>query len=138
MLRNSIASWLDPKSPIGRNEYGIGQFVALMLAGALLRPIDSVMLQNRSSVSIALVLVGATVVLSLMSLLAAKRLSDVGWSRYWTLTMLGPTLMYALLAVGRFNPGFLRAALIPVGLLLVLGGALIVALLVMPSKSNTS
>ena len=138
MLRNSIASWLDPKSPIGRNEYGIGQVVALMLAGALLRPIDSVMLQNRSSVSIALVLVGATVVLSLMSLLAAKRLSDVGWSRYWTLTMLEPTLMYALLAVGRSNPGFLRAALIPVGLLLVLGGALIVALLVMPSKSNTS
>lgn len=138
MLRNSIASWLDPKSPIGRNEYGIGQVVALMLAGALLRPIDSVMLQNRSSVSIALVLVGATVVLSLMSLLAAKRLSDVGWSRYWTLTMLEPPLCTRSLQWDSSNPGFLRAALIPVGLLLVLGGALIVALLVMPSKSNTS
>jgi uncharacterized membrane protein YhaH (DUF805 family) len=95
------------------------------------------MLQGKSTVSIALVLVGAAVVLSLMSLLAAKRLLDVGWSQYWTLMMSGPILMYALLAVGRSNPGFLRAALIPVGLLLVLAGALIVALLVKPGPSRS-
>jgi hypothetical protein len=88
------------------------------------------MLQGRSTVSIALVLVGAAVVLSLMSLLAAKRLLDVGWSQYWTLMMSGPILMNALLAVGRSNPRLLRAAFIPVGLLFVLGGALIVVLLV--------
>jgi uncharacterized membrane protein YhaH (DUF805 family) len=135
---STVLRMTNPKSPISRNEYGIGQFVALILAGALLRPIDSVMLQNRPTSSIILVLVGAILVLSLMSLLAAKRLLDVGWSQYWTLMMSGPTLMYALLAVGRSNPGLLRAALIPVGLLFVLGGALIVALLVMPSKSKAS
>lgn len=134
MSRNGIASWLDPKSPISRYGYGIGQFIALTLAGALLRPIDSIMLQNRSAVSIGLVLVGAIVVLGLMTLLTAKRLLDVGWSQYWTLMMSGPILMNALLAIGRSNPGLLHAAFIPVGLLSVLGGALIVALLVMSGR----
>jgi len=134
MRRNGIANWLDPKSPISRNAYGIAQFVALVLAGALLGPIDSIMLQGRSSVSIALVLVGATAVLSVISLLAAKRLLDIGWSQYWTLMMFGPFLMYALLAMGRSNPGLLRAAFIPVGLLFVLGGALVAALFVKPSR----
>jgi uncharacterized membrane protein YhaH (DUF805 family) len=134
MWRKSVVNWLDPKSPISRNEYGIRQFIALVLAGALLGPIDSVMLQSRSTVSIVLVLVGATAVLSLISLLTAKRLLDVGWSRYWTLMMLGPVLMYALLAVGRLSPGLLHAAFIPVGLLFALGGALIAALFVKPGR----
>jgi uncharacterized membrane protein YhaH (DUF805 family) len=134
MRRNGIANWLDPKSPISKNQYTIAQFVALVLAGALLGPIDSIMLQSRSNVSIASVLIGTTAVLSLISLLTAKRLLDVGWSQYWTLIMFGPALMYALLAVGRSNPGLLRAAFIPVGLLFVIGGALVAALFVKPGR----
>ena len=138
MLRNRIADWLNPKLPVSRYGYGIGQFIALMLAGALLRLIDSIMLQNRSAVSIAMVLASAIVVLGVMTLLTAKRLLDVGWSQYWTLAMSGPILMNVLLTVGRSNPELLRRALIPVGLLLVVCGALIVALLVMPTKSTMS
>lgn len=51
--------------------------------------------------------------------------------------MFGPALMYALLAIGRSNPGLLRAAFVPVGLLFILGGALVAALFVKPSRDTS-
>jgi uncharacterized membrane protein YhaH (DUF805 family) len=132
----NITGWFDPKLPINRNTYGFAQFVVLVIASALLGQIDSVMLHNRSTASTIFVLFGAILILSLMSILTAKRLLDVGWSRYWTFAMLGPVLMYALLAVGRSNVPLLRLVFIPVVLLFILGGVLIAALFVKSSRSD--
>lgn len=135
MLR--IIELLNVRKPLGRTEYGLAQLASIILLGAFLRPMDSVMLQGRSLASITLVLIGMVATLSLVSLWTAKRLLDVGWSQTWALMLIGPFLMYALLAVGRSNPGLLRAAFIPVGLLFIIGCGLIAALFVKPGRETS-
>jgi uncharacterized membrane protein YhaH (DUF805 family) len=131
-----ITQWLDPRVPISRTKYLVAQLITVMLGGALLDRVDSVLLQGWSAVLIALVLTGAAAVLALMSLLTVKRLLDIGWSRRWALLMLGPVLMYSLLAIGRSNQALIRAVFFPVVLLFVFGAALMAALFVRPGTQG--
>ena len=136
MWRTYMARWIDPRWPIGRLAFGLTQFVAISLAQALLGPIDSIMLRNRSTVSMTLVFGCAAVVLGLMGMATVKRLLDVGWTRYWAILTSGPILIYSLLAIGRSNPLFLKAGVIPAGLLSIAYCGLMIILCATPRKAN--
>ena len=138
MPRNGLACWIDPRLPIGRSIYFIEQFFAIILAQALLKQIDSIGLRGFSAPRIALTLIGACALFAAMGIVMAKRLLDVGWSRYWTFLIFGPVLLYSLLAVGRSNAGLLRVALIPIVLLFVPCCALIAALFVRPGRNRVA
>jgi hypothetical protein len=134
MWRTYTTRLIDPRWPIGRLAFGITQFVAISLAQALLGPIDSIVLKNCSAVSMSLVFGSTSAALCLMGIATVKRLLDVGWPRYWAILISGPMLMHLLLAVGRSNPQFLRATVVPAGLLSMAYFGLMIILLVTPMR----
>jgi len=133
---NFVVRCVDPRCPISKKQYGVQQFVAILLACALLGPLDSIGQRGWQISAIILVFLSTSVVLGAMVILALKRLLDVGWSRYWSLLIIGPVLMYSLLAIGRSDTVLLRSAIIPVGILFAAGCGLIVVLFLKTSRAD--
>ena len=105
---DKLKHWFDPRVPIGRIGFALTQLIGSGIEGALRNRISPTE-GNTKVLFISCVLALA----ALLAIVTIKRLVSIGWSRRWTLVILGPVLFDILFGIGSTNSPLLKMAFYP-------------------------
>jgi uncharacterized membrane protein YhaH (DUF805 family) len=81
--------YVSLRRPVGRTVFCLMQLICISLAEALV--------PDKVPKHLPAALLLSAAVFSLMGMIAARRLLDVGWSRLWAMLVVGPAALYAFM-----------------------------------------
>ena len=122
-MASKVRRLFDPRIPLTR----IGFVIAVCIGSGIEGTIRGRLCSPEGSTKV--LYVACVLVLSiLLTIMTAKRLLDVGWSRRWTFVILGPVLSDIVFGIGNANSVILKNALYPL-LISYIGYLLLVVVL---------
>ena len=113
-MNRQISQLFNSDVPIGRNPFALGLIVAAILDRVVCRSLRD----GGAEMHVIFAIWRSVVLYFLLAVLTAKRLSDIGWSRKWSLLAVGPALFDILVGIGNADSPYVKVAVYPLFALL--------------------
>lgn len=130
-MNRQISQLFNSDVPIGRNPFALGLIVAAILDRVVCRS-----LRDGGAEMHVIFAICVLVLYFLLAVLTAKRLSDIGWSRKWSLLAVGPALFDILVGIGNADSPYVKVAVYPLFALLSVYVLLAIVLVGMRGEST--